>query len=426
MKSSQIILAAFLAILLPRPIDCAIAFAGEASLVHVTVTYPDGRPAANTRVTFTIRSPNGRVSSPWAICQADGTCARKAEVGSQCLVTADGAGWASGVASHVVTADGIEGRIHLTLHEAARVHGTITVGKDRRPMADAYVVLFQKDEDHDSKLPPDQRSGSKRARGVTLDFARYGRADRQGHFEFFVGPGHYTLIGGSAPSFSGLERLTEFDVKDAKDLEINLHQDRLSRMGLKGVVVLNSDRSQGVSGASVGGASLDADVHGPFNAISNESGHFETTRVPTEMLVEAQSSDGRLAGMLPISADDTDIVVALGPAASVRARLVDERTGQPLPDVRVAYWLEVNGKPAALGLRSGRPVRSDSRGDVTLGGLVPGWKYDLKALTETRKHRMQWVPIGQIAPVKADVTDLGTIKLTKPTRAGAVQKRNAS
>ncbi len=110
----------------------------------------------------------------------------------------------------------------------------------------------------------------------------------------------------------------------------------------------------------------------------------------------------------------------------MRARLVDERTGQPLPDVKVTYGLEVNGKPAALGLRGGRPVRSDSRGDVTLGGLVPGWKYDLKALTETSKHRMQWVPIGQIAPVKADVTDLGTIKLTKPTRAGAVKNPNAS
>src|SRR6202044_799287 len=111
----------------------------------------------------------------------------------------------------------------------------------------------------------DQHSGSKSAKGVTLDFARYARADRKGQFEFFVGPGHYSLIGGSAPSFSGLERLSEFDVKDAKDLEIDLHQDRLSRVGLKGRIVLGSDRSQGVSGASVGGASLDTHIGWPFN-----------------------------------------------------------------------------------------------------------------------------------------------------------------
>jgi hypothetical protein len=422
MKPSHIVLAVFPAVFLILPTDRAIA--GTEGLVRVTVTYPDGRPAADARVTFTIRNPSGRVSNLWAKCQTDGTCARSAEAGSHCLIAADKTGWASAIAARVVSAGGIEERIHLTLHPTARVHGTITVGKDRQPIADAYVVLFQRDEDHDSKSPQDQQLlnwGS--AKGVTL--TRYGRADRKGHFEFFVGPGHYSLIGGSAPSFSGLERLSEFDVNDAKDLEIDLHQDRLSRVGLKGRIVLSSDRGQGISGASVGGASLDAHVGGPFNAISNGSGYFETTRVPTDMLVEAQSNDGLLAGMFPISADDTDIVIALAPAASVRARLVDERTGQPLSGITVAYWLQTNGKTVTLGLRTGRPGRSDSRGEVTLSGLVPGWKYVLQALTETRGHR-KWVPIGTIAPVKADVTDLGTIKLTTPARASAIHNRSAS
>jgi len=394
----------------------AAAQAVPQGLIRVKVTYPDGRPVSNARVTFTMANSAGPRSDMWGECSSDGTCQRSAKPGSSCLLTAAINGWASPVTTAIVGAD--NGPIHLVVQRAAHIRGTITAGKEHRVVPGAYVVLFQRS---DSKPTAEQVSRFGELSNVPQEVAHYSRADAQGRFEFFAAPGRYRIVGGSAPSFSGAEPTKQFDVKEPKDIEIDLHQDRPGSLQIAGHVTFKTDPTRGVPQAVVNGASLDAGVVGNLRATSNADGAFQATRTPCDMLVEAHTGDKLLAGISRISADDANVGIALGPTASVHARLIDQGTGVPVSDQKVAYRVLCDGRSLALGAESDGSARTDSQGAFDLVGMTPGWKYTVEALVPMGGRRLRRLTIATVAPEKPNAIELGDLKLAKQRRRSGAQ-----
>jgi hypothetical protein len=379
--------------------------AAPRKVVGVKVTFPDGRPAPQARVFFTMHAANGRTSNPWAECNSEGVCGREATAGTYCVVAATNGHFASEMTAIVTTAERGD-ELTLMLKPAARVYGEVTFGKEKRPVIDAYVVLIQSD---DGKHPG-PKVGRQR---ITQDITRYGRADAQGHFEFYVAPGHYSLLAGSAPSFSGSERRTEFDIKDQTDIEVNIHQDRISRMPFIGRLFLKSDAKQKVPPTVIRGASIEPRIAAYVHATSNADGELQGTRTPCETLIEVHTTDNKFAGIAHISADDPTVDITLEPAATVHGRLIDESTGQPLPGRSIRYELQFNGQNRILESPQGKGVHTNVDGEFTLAGLTPGWRYVFR-MDEITGRRLPSFRPADFMPQSAGVMELGEIRVQLP------------
>lgn len=375
-------------------------------VVAVKVTFSDGRLAPQARVFFAMRAANGRTSNPWAECDSDGVCGREATAGTYCVVAATSGHFASGMTAIVTAAERHDEPLTLVLKPAARVYGEITFGKDKQPVAEAYVVLFQLD---DGKYPG-PKVGRQR---ITQDITRYGRADARGHFEFYVAPGHYSLLAGSAPSSSGREHPTDFDIKDQADIEVNIHLDRLSRVPFIGRLVLQSDPKQKVPRTVIRGASIEPYIAAYVHATSNADGELQGTRTPCEALLEVHTTDNQFAGIAHISADDPTVDITLEPTASVHGRLIDESTGRPLPGRSIRYDLQFNGQNLNLETPQGKGVRTSNKGEFTLAGLTPGWRYVFR-LDEITRRRLPSFRPADFMPLSAGVMELGEIRVQLP------------
>ena len=132
--------------------------------------------------------------------------------------------------------------VHLVLQPAAHVHGTLTVGKDRRPAVNESVALIERDDGNYTKLPEDERLPRTLPLAALTDVAMeipfHATTDAQGRFEFDAAPGRYVIGAGwvylnelvKAKNLKDLfaDGATDFEIKDQKDIEINLHREQPS------------------------------------------------------------------------------------------------------------------------------------------------------------------------------------------------------
>jgi hypothetical protein len=215
--------------------------ATELPVLRVRVTYADGRPAEGASVHFYGRqygrnpcsfSGEGQYLSArewhW-VYQGD----------SYSVVTATHEGFASKMEARVARMGEPVRPVHLVLQPSTRVHGTLTIGKDRRPAAKESVTLIQRDQDNYGKLPEDERLPRTVPLAdlahMAMDIPLYATTDEQGHFEFDAASGPYILGAGGvylnqiAKSRDVKELFPngahEFEIKGQKDIEINLHRE---------------------------------------------------------------------------------------------------------------------------------------------------------------------------------------------------------
>jgi hypothetical protein len=216
--------------------------ATELPVLRVRVTYADGRPAQGSSVHFYGRqygrnpfsfSGEGQYHSAgewhW-VYQGD----------SYSVVTATHEGFASKMEARVARMGEPVRPVHLVLKPATRVHGTLTVGKDRRPAANEPVTLIQRDQDNYGKLPENERLPRTVPLAdlahMAMDIPLYATTDEQGHFEFDAAPGPYLLGAGYAylNEFSKTKNVNdlfpdgahEFEIKDEKEIVIDLHREQ--------------------------------------------------------------------------------------------------------------------------------------------------------------------------------------------------------
>ena len=172
---------------IPRPVE-----------ISGRVEFADGTPAPGIAINvsgagYDIKWFQGRTTS-----RADGRFAIDVYPDEMYMLGVDDKKWGARAIDGIVVKRGTPIRdLKFTLQPATRVHGRVLEGKDRKPVADQFLALLQNGRDLGSlkgvKLPNPDDLGFYVRPSLSLAVA----TDREGRYEFHVGPGQYTLIGPS-------------------------------------------------------------------------------------------------------------------------------------------------------------------------------------------------------------------------------------
>jgi hypothetical protein len=193
-------------------------------VLRVELVYPNGQPALGAQIHFSKHEfAGGGNRSGYIRYDAAGV---HDVIGffsdAYCVLSATNGRFASAMEARIARLGQPMRPVHLVLQPAARVHGTLTVGHDRRPAANESVTLFQHDDDNYSKLPEDERPPRVQKLAADIRLTPQ-KTDAQGRFEWFVAPGHYVIAPGFVRLADENEEAKEFQIKDQQDVEINLH-----------------------------------------------------------------------------------------------------------------------------------------------------------------------------------------------------------
>jgi hypothetical protein len=235
----------------------------------------------------------------------------------------------------------------------------------------------------------------------------HAKTDREGRFEFRVGPGQYYL--------SGPEQIkgTKITVTDQAKLEFNFNAPREEKGLLNGLVVMGTPAIP-VAGASVWGVYRGNSSGFDLSAKTDGQGRFEAVRNQHRMVLRAKSADGKLACIVEIGPDDTTVRLALVPVATARGRLLNSQTGEP--DREIVYGVRVpqsEEKNSPWRTSYGGEVRTDSAGRFALTSLVAAQEYHVSV---TLEERSGWQSVDTLGASPGETLDIGDVKLAPEFR----------
>jgi hypothetical protein len=230
------------------PVTEVTAVARQLPVLRVTVTRPDGRPAVGARIHYSWRPYFDRRTGRLRTLSVYYDGAGEMEVRSftsdaYCVVTATNEGFVSTMEARAVRLEDPLRPVHLVLQPAIHVRGTLTWGKDHRPDDNDAVTLIERDNDLYAKLPEEERLPRTHPLAdlahVAIDIPLRTTTDDQGRFDFEVPPGRYLIGAGAVYLNEESEKATdaaelfdeptrEFEIKDQKEIEINLQREDLS------------------------------------------------------------------------------------------------------------------------------------------------------------------------------------------------------
>jgi len=374
-------------------------------LVRGRVNFADGRPAAGAEV---YASGDGYRLDPFrgsARTREDGCFEMRVDPNQFYLFAAALDRRASPGHARVVRLRRPVDGIRLVLQGATRVHGRVTVGEERRAVADQYVTLHLEPDVEHLQLPQskqlsnphdDNKFLAPRITSSVLSSAK-------GDFEFFAGPGKYYITGPA-----GMQPM-QFEVAGEPELEVSVHSDRPHRVEFGGRVVLKSNPEKVVAEVEVFG--VGTGLGGFLSAVSNAEGKFRAERVPCEMVLLAQTTDKTMSGIIRIEPDDASCVIPIAPTTSARGRLVDGATGKVLSRRQIDYCARIDAQGMVSSPRFGGSVTSDEDGEFIIKGLVMGWDYDLKVVTErdAKGRPRGWTVAGSIKADSSEMEELGDV-----------------
>ncbi len=286
-----------------------------------------------------------------------------------------------------------------------------------------YVQLYPKMSNAYYDLPEDERLPNPKNSHIYISpqIVKTATTDSLGHFEFFVIPGPYYLIGPR-----NMEPTT-IEVFDQKELEVNLHSERPERVAVSGRVVLRDDPKQGVPEAKVSGEATDSFAGRGLEAVSDADGRFHAERSPSNMVVYAAMKGSKLAGIVTIGPDDSDIVIPVAPTSSAHGRLIDQELGQPIADRQIDFGIHIQYSDKMFGTRFGGSVNTDANGEFTASQLVVGHESEFNAVIETGGDGRpnSWLTVAKASPTTAEIVELGDLKLPRPYRPPTTEEKVA-
>ena len=372
------------------------------------VELPDGAPAAGVELRvvgagYTIDSFHER-----AVTNADGTFTLGVWPDCLYMVGVYDKQWAAKpVDGFVVRADSPVDDVVFKLQPAARVHGRYVVGPNKTPVAGHNVALVQSGRrlnDLEGVALPDPHDSGKSPRPQLW---RWAKTDAEGRFEFFVGPGEYTLQGGSQVASQRIA------ISGETEVEVEFAAPRPEKGPFTGTVV-DGRTGEPVAGALVVGV-YRAVVGFDFEFLTDENGRFSGERKLHPAVLHARSRDGRLAGLTEIAADDADAAVKVWPVGKATGRIVDEAVGAPAASRAFHYGVRVYflGNESMFSVAFGGEATTDDEGRFELNGLIPGVEYYLAVDQNT------------FTVDAATTYDLGDLVLKKPYQPPTLEERIA-
>ncbi|MCX7424273.1 MAG: carboxypeptidase regulatory-like domain-containing protein, partial [Planctomycetia bacterium] len=399
--------------------------------VHGQVRFADGRPAEGIWVQAGgagYQTDGFRESTRTG---ADGRFEFRVYPDQLCMFVVSDSEWAAPARTGIIVrpdtpVDGID----FQLQPAVRIHGQVTIGPEKKPLAGHTMTLIQYGPDNlnspaKSELPNPTNSNVY----VRSSIVQWATTDAEGCYQLHVGPGEYDLRG---PDNSAVQKLS---VGNQESLVFDFHTSRPDRGVITGRVVLEGKEPQPVADAEVTGISRAQAGHAELFARTDAEGRFRVERWLDQMTVYAKSKDGKLAGIVEVGPDDKEVTIPVRPVASAAGRLVDATNGQPLADREIQYGVRIHDlKPdgsqaESWSTRFGGTTKSDAEGRFTLEGLTVGAEYDLSVPVQVEgdppnSGRRQ--SVGNATPKGRETIDLGNLELKPPYHPPTLQERIAA
>jgi hypothetical protein len=344
-------------------------------LVRMTGRVQLGEGAPATGIAIEVSGAGSSNMAPFrgrTVSRADGRFTIDVYPDEVYLIGIDDQKWAAEALQGIVAKRGtpIE-NLTIKLRPPTRVHGRVAVGRDHRPVVDQYLILQQfstnRTQPSDSDVRSPQRPASpdgvpSRSRSVTTD--------REGRYQFDLGPGEYTLTGPRqfAPK--------QFRVTDEGELNFNYDLTR-PEMGPISLAVVDAASGRPVPHATISGIGDNTLwSNAPRDVTADDMGQFRGERVLGRTLLCALSPDKKSAGFLEIGPDVSAATVRLKPMGRAVGQIVNATREAPLTNTTVHYRAIV---PKGLEQRGScfGDVVTDDKGNFELKSLVAGAKYEL-------------------------------------------------
>jgi RNA polymerase sigma factor (sigma-70 family) len=366
------------------------------------VQFPDGKPAAGLAVRVAGAGYNQASFQDQVRTDRNGRYEVLAEPNQIYLLVIEDRKWAAPPQTGFAVLPGkpVEG-INFVLRPATHIHGRVTVGKDRKPVSGQNIYFQQFGVDllslENVRLP----APGKKRQWVQPMIAHYKRTDADGRFEFFVGPGSYSLWG--PPQ----EKVKKVKVKDERSLILDFHSPRPEKGRLTGQVVTGKP-AKPVAGAVVEGIYRHDRAGQDLKTTTDAQGKFDVERSLFKTVLHACSADGKRAGVVEITADDKEATIPIQLLGSARGRVVGPE-GKPLADQEIWYGVRVYTDDQKTGwyTRFGDRIKTDRDGRFTLAGLVVGQMYHINVTIEADR----WRDVGRVEVKDATEVDLGNLTL---------------
>lgn len=149
----------------------------------------------------------------------------------------------------------------------------------------------------------------------------------------------------------------------------------------------------------------------PPEVTINNDGEFEFHRLNQPMLLRCETDDRQFAGAVQIGVKDDEVNIRLGPVSSLRGRLVDHETGEPLAGQRVIasiHYFDPDHVVRQTGLL-GTAASTDKDGCFEFSGLVANQQYDLMFIRNSERHGMALYGLGTFKTNTQKIQDLGDV-----------------
>jgi protocatechuate 3,4-dioxygenase beta subunit/thiol-disulfide isomerase/thioredoxin len=369
------------------------------------VTRADGRPAEGVLVVVEGNGAGDAVFHGAVRTGADGRYSLKVNSEQAYIITASKDDQAAAYRAGLVVRAGrpVEG-VDLVLGPATRVRGRVTVGKEGRPVADTSIsVVIDK-----GQIPEElRRKDDPYYRSVSMDV--WGQTDKDGLYEFLLGPGEYEIRGPA--------RTEPVKLKiPANNLPVEIVRDFRMPRPEAGPLSIQVVDAQGrpVAGAIVNGGYTASQATRWFHEQRTDAqGRLRTERSLDPLVLHARTADGKLAGVARIDAEAAEARIVIGPVSTATGRLMDTE-GKALAQRELAYGIRIYyGEPgiSAFSRNFGGNITTDAQGRFRLSGLVPGETYDVDLKLDERRSKavIEVSPTGtgmmELADVRVDLSE---------------------
>jgi protocatechuate 3,4-dioxygenase beta subunit len=314
------------------------------STVSGNVYYPDGNPAPGIKIQGEGRGATNNYFRDYTTSKSDGTYEFKIYPNQETILAVTSPYYAA----NVVGIELAEGQkledVDLILSEGTRIRGTVTVGDAGQPAVGENATLIQEDGN--------------------ANLVRWNDTDANGHYEFRVAAGSYSLrVGAETP--------IKLQVKDEAEMVHDVNLPRLPRGTLSGAVISRSGDQ--VSDAVIVGESINHLGHAGFKTTAQPDGRFSVERWQDEMQLYAFSPKANLACQRKVSADDATVELKLLPAASIQGKVLDANQ-QPVFNAIVK--LNVQGN---LSWKLNREVTTNEAGEFRFQGVLLNASWNVSA-----------------------------------------------
>jgi RNA polymerase sigma factor (sigma-70 family) len=284
------------------------------------VTHPDGRAAPGIGVKVEGQGAGSNRFHRSIRTDRDGRYAMRVHSEQAYIVAVTDDRWSAPFRGGIVVRAGkpVAG-VDFVLGRATRLHGRVTVGKDRRPPEETtlWVTIDQ------GQIPPELRKkGDRNYHGVSMSFLT--ETDQDGRYKFHLGPGSYKLYG---PARKETVPVTIPKASSPAEIVRDFHLSRPVTGPLVGRVVDADGRP--LAGALVEGQYAAFTIRWFRQVKTDAQGRFKVVRALEPLVLHARSADGARAGLLRIDAGATKATIVVGPSTSASGRLLDPK-GNPL------------------------------------------------------------------------------------------------